>query len=204
MRRRALPFFERWVVNWFGSLPLLNASRPADFGSLLAGISYGVIGNCVEAAFLLGEGEDVIINPIFQAEMKRRRLDCFGCEGFLRFEKSGASGVENFSQPIRHAVCDFEDRADPQVEFLPVDVLIASVVKPLPRDAAGLIVGALARSPLKSDGRVAHGFAFEFLQARVPRKGDAGPPVVDSRVGAHCRTSLINLSSALRATICQV
>src|SRR5271157_5272441 len=73
LRRHGFPFLERLLSDRFGSLPLTDAFRPADFGSLIPGISYGVIGNRVEPAFLLGEGENMIINPIFQT--KRQRPD---------------------------------------------------------------------------------------------------------------------------------
>jgi hypothetical protein len=60
--------------------------------------------------------------------------------------------VKNFDQPIRNAVLDFQDGANPQVKFLPVNVLIADFDEPLPRYPAGLTVGALAGGPLKPGG----------------------------------------------------
>ena len=103
-------------------------------------------------------------------------LAALGVSAFSRFKKSWATIVENFDQPIRNAAFDFEDRANPQIKLLPVDVLIASVVKPLPRDAAGLIVCALAGGSLKLGGRVAFGVAFRFLQAAVPQGHRTGRP----------------------------
>src|SRR5271165_183331 len=174
LRRHAFPLLERRILYRFGFLPLLGALRPAHFGSLVARVSYGVVRNCEEQAFLLGEGKNVFVNPIFQAEMKRPGLGCFGCESSFSFDKSRNTGVENFNQPIRYAVFNLQDRANPQVELLPVDVLIANFVKPLPRYPAGLLVGALAGGPLKSRGRVAHGFAFGFLHTGVPGMGTQG------------------------------
>src|SRR5271165_6002799 len=97
MCRRVFPFIKRRILDRFGFLPLLGALRPADFGSLVARVSDGVIRNCEERAFLLGEGKNAFVNPIFQAEMKRGPLDCFGCKRFLSFDKSRDTGVENFN-----------------------------------------------------------------------------------------------------------
>src|SRR5271165_3474940 len=104
LRRHALPLLERRILSWFGFLPLLGAHRPAHFGSLVARVSYRVIRNCEERAFLLGGGKNVFVNPIFQAEMKRPGLGCFGCERSFSFDKSRNTGVENFKQTIRYAV----------------------------------------------------------------------------------------------------
>src|SRR5271157_3669735 len=197
LRRLPFPFFERRVVNWFGSLPLLYAFRPADFGSLIAGISYGVIGNRVEPALILGEGKNMIVNPIFQAEMKRPRLDCFGRERSFGFDKSRNTGVENFNQPIRYAVFHLQDRANPEVELLPFDVLIADFIEPLPRYPTGLLIGALAGGALKSGGRVAHGLPFGFLHTGVPGMGTQGcvSSIVVSEPAA-CRPILVDFADA--------
>src|SRR5271157_201963 len=119
----------------------------------------------------------MIVNPIFQTEMKRPGLGCFGCESSFGFDKPRNTGVENFKQPIRYAVFNLQDRANPQIELLPVDVLILSIKQALPRNSASFIVSALASGPLKSGGRAAHGLAFEFIQAGVPLRGGrtAGP-----------------------------
>src|ERR1035441_6455834 len=174
LRRHAFPLLERRILDRFGFLPLLGAFRPADFGSLVARVSYSVVRNCEERTFLLGEGKNVFVNPIFQAEMKRSGLGCFGCERSFSFDKSRNTGVENINQPIREAVLHLEDRANPQVELLPIDVLILSIKQALPRNSASFIVSALASGPLKSRGRVAHGFAFGFLHAGVPGMGTQG------------------------------
>src|SRR5271165_5330814 len=164
LRRHAFPLLERRILYRFGFLPLLSALRPAHFGSLAARVSYGVVRNCEEQAFLLGESKNVFVNPIFQAEMKRPGLGCFGCESSFSFDKSRNAGVENFNQPIRHAVFNLQDRANPQVELLPVDVLILSIKQALPRNSTSFIVSALASGPLKSGGRIAQGMRLEFLQ----------------------------------------
>src|SRR5271157_3802354 len=109
LRRHAFPLLERRILDRFGSLPLLGALRPAHFSSLVARVSYGVVRNCKERAFLLGEAEYMIVNPIFQAEMKRPGLGCFGCERSFSFDKSRNTGVENFNQPIRYAVFNLQD-----------------------------------------------------------------------------------------------
>ena len=95
LRGQALPFFERWIAERFGFLPLLYAFRPADFCSLVTRISYGVIGNRVEPAFFLGKAKNVLINPIFQAKRKRPVLGRLGCGLFLGLKKSWATIVQN-------------------------------------------------------------------------------------------------------------
>src|SRR5271167_4170707 len=112
LRRHAFPLLERRILDRFGFLPLLGALRPANFGSLVARVSYGVIRNCEERALLLGEGKNVFVNPIFQAEMKRPGLGCFGCERSFSVDKSRNTGVENFNQPIGYAVFNLQDRAN--------------------------------------------------------------------------------------------
>ena len=57
------------------------------------------------------------------------------------------------------------------MKFLPINVLIANFVEPLPRYSASLLLSALTGEPLKSGGGVAHGLAFGFLQARLSRRG---------------------------------
>ncbi|MGB8771598.1 MAG: hypothetical protein WCC92_18445, partial [Candidatus Korobacteraceae bacterium] len=47
--------------------------------------------------------------------------------------------------------------------------MIAGVVQALPRDAAGLIIGALAGDSLKLGSRVGFGVVVRFLQAAVPQ-----------------------------------
>src|SRR3974377_1262942 len=95
LRCLPFPFLERRVVNWFGSLPLLYAFRPADFGSLVTRISDGVVGNRGEPAFFLRKVKNVLINPIFQAKRKGPVLSRLGCELFLGLKKSWAAIVEN-------------------------------------------------------------------------------------------------------------
>ena len=95
LRRRAFPLLERGIVDRFGFLPLLGALRPAHFGSLVARVSYRIIRNCEERAFLLGEAEDMIVNPIFQAEDQRPGLGCFGRERFFGFKKPRTAVLEN-------------------------------------------------------------------------------------------------------------
>src|SRR5208283_3300701 len=113
LRRLPFPFLEQRVVNWFGSLPLLYAFRPADFGSLIARLPDGIKGNGVKPAFLLRKAENVVINPVFQAEWQRPSLGRFGRERSFGFDKPRATGVENFNQPTRYATFDFQDRANP-------------------------------------------------------------------------------------------
>src|ERR1019366_8893575 len=88
LRRHSFPLLERRILDRFGFLPLLGALRPAHFGSLIARVSYRVIRTCEERAFLLGEAQDVVLNPIFQAEDQRPGLGCFGWERFFSFKKS--------------------------------------------------------------------------------------------------------------------
>src|ERR1039457_525467 len=95
LRRHAFPLLERRIVSRFGFLPLLGALRPAHLGSLVARVSYRVIGTCEERAFLLGEAEDMILNPIFQAHDQRPGLGCFGGERFFGLKKSRAAVLEN-------------------------------------------------------------------------------------------------------------
>ena len=90
------------------------------------------------------------------------------------FDKYRNPGVENFNQPIRHVLFYLQDRANPEVKLLPVHILILSIKQALPRNSASFIVSALASGPLKSGGRIAHGFVFGFLQAGVPVTGMQG------------------------------
>src|SRR5271157_5146474 len=59
LRRHAFPLLERRILDRFGSLPLLGALRPAHFSSLVARVSYGVVRNCKERAFLLSKAKYV-------------------------------------------------------------------------------------------------------------------------------------------------
>src|SRR5271166_2130508 len=95
LRRHAFPLLERRILDRSGFLPLLGALRPAHFGSLVARVSYCVIRTCEERAFLLGQAEDVILDPIFQAEDQRPGLDCFGRERFFGFKKPRTAVLEN-------------------------------------------------------------------------------------------------------------
>src|SRR5208337_2746241 len=189
----AFPLLKRRILDRFGFLPLLGGLRPAHFGSLIARVSYCVIRTCEERAFLLGEAEDVILNPIFQTEGQRPGLDCFGSERFFGFEKSRTTVLENLGQPVNDPLLDFEDRASPEIKLLPVDVLIANFVEPLPRYPTGLLIGALAGGPLKAGGRVAHGLPFGFLHTGVPGMGTQGwvSSIVASETAA-CRPILVD------------
>jgi hypothetical protein len=91
----------------------------------------------------------VLIDPIFQAKRQRLVLGRFRREFLVSSKKPRTAIIENLDQPSRDALFDVQDRADPQVELLPVNVLIPSFVKPLPGDAAGLIVCPLARETLE-------------------------------------------------------
>src|ERR1039458_5810781 len=91
LRRHAFPLLEQRILDRFGFLPLLGALRPAHFGSLIARVPYCVIRTCEERAFLLGEAEDMILNPIFQTEDQRPGLECLGSERFLGFKKPRAA-----------------------------------------------------------------------------------------------------------------
>src|SRR5664279_1798906 len=81
----------------------------------------------------------------------------------------GQRSLQNLGQPFRNPPFDFEDRAGPEIKLLPIDVLIADFVQPLPRDTSGLIVGALTREVLQSIGRFAHALVFSFFHAAVSR-----------------------------------
>ena len=186
MLRHGFPFLERRIPDRLGFLPLLHAFRPTDLRPLVARFSYRVIRDCAEPAFLLCEAKDMIVNPVPQTERQGSGLSCFGWKRLLGFKKSLATVVENFRQPIRNAVFDFQDRADPQVELLPADVFIADFVEPLPGYAASLFVGTFAGGPLKSGGRVVRGFELGFLQIGAPRRGRraACPPTLGSEPAA--------------------
>src|ERR1035437_1423687 len=97
LRRHAFPLLERRILDRFGFPPFLDTFRPADFGALIPRFPYRVIRDCAEPAFLLGEAEDMILNPIFQAEDQRPGLDCFGCECFFGFKKSRTAVLENLA-----------------------------------------------------------------------------------------------------------
>jgi len=119
----------------------------------------------------------IIVIGCFYLVSPERISGTFGLKppaSLLGLKKSWATIVQNLGQPIRDPLFDFENRASPQTKLLPVNVLIACVVKPLPRDAAGLIICPLAGCSLKLDGRVEHGFDFRFVQAGVPGKGTQG------------------------------
>ena len=88
---------------------------------------------------------------------------------FFAFEKSRNTFVENLDQPVRYTILDFEDRPNPEVELLPVDVLITGIKQPLPGNSTGFLVGALARVLLESIRRFAHRLAFSFFHASVSR-----------------------------------
>ena len=77
--------------------------------------------------------------------------------------------------------------------------MIAYFDEPLPRYPVALTVGALAGGSLKPRGRVAHRLALGF-HAGAPMKGTHGCNLI-TRFKARGRPILINLPSALRATI---
>src|SRR3974390_3907153 len=68
LRCHSFPLLERRILERFGSPPLLDAIRPADFGSLIPWFPYRVIRDRAQPAFLPGEAEDMIIDPILQAD----------------------------------------------------------------------------------------------------------------------------------------
>src|SRR5271157_931961 len=111
MCRRVFPLVEGWILDRLGLLPPLHTFRPADLGSLIARLPDGIKRNGVKPAFLLGKAENVVINPIFQAERQRPALGRFGCQVFFAFEKSRTAIAENLNQPIRYTILDFQDRA---------------------------------------------------------------------------------------------
>ena len=114
-RRHCFPLLERRILDRFGFLPLLGALRPAHFGSLVARVSYCVIRNCEERAFLLGETENVILNPIFQAENQRPGLDCFGCERLSVSRNPGQRLLRISASQSGMPLFDLQDRANPEV-----------------------------------------------------------------------------------------
>ena len=95
LRRHAFPLFKRRIPDRFGFLPLLYAFRPADFGSLIARFSYGVKRNGVKPAFLLGKAENVVINPIFQAERQEACSWPLWVSVVFRFREIPETVVEN-------------------------------------------------------------------------------------------------------------
>jgi hypothetical protein len=169
MCRRGFPLVQRWIPDRLGLLPSLHTFRPTDFGSLIAGLSDGIKRNGAKPAFLFGKTENVVMNPIFQAERQRPVPGRFGCQLFFVLEKSRKTVRENLNQPIRDAILDFQNRANPEVKLLPGDVLVSSLEQSLPRNAAGFLVGACARESLQSIGQIAPGVASCFLQAAVPK-----------------------------------
>jgi hypothetical protein len=154
------------IADRLAFLPLLYAFRPADFGSLITWISYGVVSDRVEPSFLLGEAEDMLINPILQTEMKRPQLGCSGRDCAFTFDKSRTTGVESLNQPIRNAVLHFQDRANPLVELLPIDVMISCLEHALRGDAARLIFCPLAGEALQAVQRPTFRRCLGFLQVR--------------------------------------
>ena len=86
--RIALPLVKGGIPDGFGFLPLLYAFRPADFGSLVARLSYGVKRYRIKPAFLLGKAENVVINPIFEAKTTRPVLGRFGRQLFFGFRET--------------------------------------------------------------------------------------------------------------------
>jgi hypothetical protein len=76
---------------------------------LIARIANGVIRDGVKPAFLLGKAENVIVNPVFQAESYRPVLGCFRHQFFFVFDKSRTALVQGLCQPVRNAVFDFQD-----------------------------------------------------------------------------------------------
>ncbi len=91
-------------------------------------------------------------------------LRCLGRQRALSFQKFGAALVQNAHEPLRDALFDFQNRADPQIELLPGDVLVASIEQAWPRNAAGLVVCTLSCQALELDRGVTHGKPFRPLQ----------------------------------------
>src|SRR5215469_16666966 len=89
------PFVERRISSWLGLLPFAYAVRPADFGSLITRISYGVIRNRIEPSFFLRKLKNVLVDPIFQAKRKRPVLNRLRCDFFFGLKKSRAPIVKN-------------------------------------------------------------------------------------------------------------
>src|SRR5215469_1437288 len=88
-----LPFFEARISERPGLLPVLDALRPTDFGSLIARLSDGVIRNGVKPAFLPGKAENAVVNPVFHPERQRPVLGRFHRQPFFVFEKCWTSLV---------------------------------------------------------------------------------------------------------------
>ena len=91
-------------------------------------------------------------------------MAAFGVERSFTFQKSRATVVDDFNQPIGNVALNLQDRAHPQLKLLPVDVLILSFVQALPGNPAGLIVSTNQSGPLQLGGRIAQGLRLEFLQ----------------------------------------
>jgi hypothetical protein len=90
-----------------------------------------VISDWAKPTLLLREAEDVVVNPIFQAKSQRPLLRGFRCERPVLFKKTDNES-ECSAQPIGNTFLGLEDCASPETELLPLDVLIASLLKALP------------------------------------------------------------------------
>src|SRR3974390_3446365 len=157
MFRRGFPLIKRWIPDRLGLSPALHTFRPTDFGSLIARLPDGIKRNGVRPALLFGIAENVVMNPVFQAERQRPVPGSFGLQLSFVLEKSWKTVFENLNPAIRDAILDFQDRANPEVKLLPVDVLVLSLEQSLPRNAAGFLVGACAREPAPGVGHIAPG-----------------------------------------------
>src|SRR5271165_2428318 len=95
LRRHGFPFLERWISDRLDPHPTLHAFRPADFSPLITGVSHRVIRNRIKPAFLLGEAENMIVNPVFQSNGERACLDRRRGERFRGLEEAWAPAVED-------------------------------------------------------------------------------------------------------------
>ena len=78
--------------------------------------------------------------------------------------------VQDLYQPARNAVFAFKNSADPEIKLLPIDVLVASVQEPLPRDTAGLSLCPFAGEALHSCDVVPFWDPASSVQFGVPSR----------------------------------
>ena len=148
-------------------LDFFTHSEPTDLRSLITRIPYRVIGDGEEPTLLLCDAKNVVVNPIFQAKSKRPPLRDFRRERPVLSKKSRAASSQNSAQPIGNVFFGLKDRASPETELLPVDVLIAGFLKAPPWYPPSFPVGANKSRFLKSGSRTPHRLNEGLLQSQI-------------------------------------
>ena len=102
-------------------------------------ISDRVEGDCPQPTFMLGLGEHIALEPFEYSPVEEWVLVRYlGCS--VRSQKPRAAFLENLHEPCGSAALGFCDRARPQAEGVPLDVLLSRFQKALPRDSPCLPV----------------------------------------------------------------